>query len=190
MPAQRLSQPIPTSLGQARVYVCLGVTCHLHFWQNDRSLLRVTAVTRGWDKHQDSLLVRARDSWLKGCEFEFRQDLKFLCSQHCVWLLFSVCSTPLLPQWHIKGLGHSTKSAGGRLHLNMHTPFTHRSRSGLTMPLSRQSVEIYQKTSSHATCQGTLGHSHLSSLKPPRTDPGLKSGISLRKLISTLKGKK
>ena len=27
-----------------RVYVCLGVTCHLHFWQNDRDLLRATAV--------------------------------------------------------------------------------------------------------------------------------------------------
>ena len=26
----------------------LGVTCHLHFWQNDRGHLRATAVTRGW----------------------------------------------------------------------------------------------------------------------------------------------
>ena len=25
---------------------CLAVTCHLHFWQNDRGLLRATAVTR------------------------------------------------------------------------------------------------------------------------------------------------
>ena len=32
------------------------------------------------------------------------------------------------------------------------------------MPLSSQSVEIYQETSSHATRQGTLGHSHLSLL--------------------------
>ena len=30
-----------------RVYVCLAVTCHLHFWQNDRNILRATAVTRG-----------------------------------------------------------------------------------------------------------------------------------------------
>ena len=29
------------------VYACLAVTCHLHFWQNDRDLLRATAVTRG-----------------------------------------------------------------------------------------------------------------------------------------------
>ena len=27
--------------------MCLAVTCHLHFWQNDRDLLRATAVTRG-----------------------------------------------------------------------------------------------------------------------------------------------
>ena len=31
-----------------RMPVCLAVTCHLHFWQNDRDLLRATAVTRGW----------------------------------------------------------------------------------------------------------------------------------------------
>ena len=30
-----------------KVYACLAVTCHLHFWQNDRDLLRTTAVTRG-----------------------------------------------------------------------------------------------------------------------------------------------
>ena len=31
------------------------------------------------------------------------------------------------------------------------------------MPLTRQSVGIYQETSSHATCQETLGHSRLNS---------------------------
>ena len=36
-----------------KVYVCLAVTCHLHFWQNDRDLLRATAVTRGWNGHQN-----------------------------------------------------------------------------------------------------------------------------------------
>ena len=30
-----------------KVYACLAVTCHLHFWQNDLDLLRATAVTRG-----------------------------------------------------------------------------------------------------------------------------------------------
>ena len=36
----------------SRVYVCLGVTCNLHFWRNDRGLLRATAVTRGWNRHR------------------------------------------------------------------------------------------------------------------------------------------
>ena len=31
------------------VYVCLAVTCHLHFWQNDRDLLHAAVVTRGWN---------------------------------------------------------------------------------------------------------------------------------------------
>ena len=36
-------------------------------------------------------------------------------------------------------------------------------QSGLTTPLSRHSVGTYLETSSHATCQGTLSHSCLSS---------------------------
>ena len=34
-----------------KVYACLAVTCHLHFWQNDRDLLCATAVTRGWNRY-------------------------------------------------------------------------------------------------------------------------------------------
>ena len=30
-----------------KVHAYLAVTYHLHFWQNDRGLLRATAVTRG-----------------------------------------------------------------------------------------------------------------------------------------------
>ena len=30
-----------------KVYACLAVTCRLHLWQNDRDLLRATAVARG-----------------------------------------------------------------------------------------------------------------------------------------------
>ena len=32
-----------------KVYACLAVTCHLHFWQNDWDLLCATVVTRGWN---------------------------------------------------------------------------------------------------------------------------------------------
>ena len=51
MPEQRHSQPTPICVGSS-VYACSGVTCHLHFWQNDWGLLRATAVTRGWNRHQ------------------------------------------------------------------------------------------------------------------------------------------
>ena len=47
------------------------------------------------------------------------------------WLLFSVHSTPTLPQWHVKDPGHSANSVGGRLHINTHTPLSQRSRSGV-----------------------------------------------------------
>ena len=36
-----------------RVYVCLAATCHMHIWQNDRDLLRATAVTQGWNGYRN-----------------------------------------------------------------------------------------------------------------------------------------
>ena len=36
-----------------KVYACLSVTCHLHFWQNDRDFLRATVVTRGWNGYRN-----------------------------------------------------------------------------------------------------------------------------------------
>ena len=35
------------------MYACLAVTCHLHFWQNDRDFLRATVVTRGWNRYRN-----------------------------------------------------------------------------------------------------------------------------------------
>ena len=70
----------------------------------------------------------------------------------------------MLLQWHVKDPSDSAKSAGSRLHLNTHTPLTQQSRSGLTMPLSTRGVGNHPEASSHATCQGTLDHSRLSSL--------------------------
>ena len=57
------------------------------------------------------------------------------------WLC--VRSIPVLPQWHLKDLGHSAKSAGGRLHLNTLTSLIQQSRAGLTV-LSRHGVGTYQ----------------------------------------------
>ena len=56
------------------------------------------------------------------------------------------------------------------------------------MPLPRHSVGTYQEQSSHAIRQGTLGQSSQFA-EPLWTDRGLKSGISVRELISTLKQK-
>ena len=50
------------------------------------------------------------------------------------------------------------------------------------MPLCRHSVGAYQETSSHATRQGTLGHSRLSSLSH--------CGLILTYIMTTLKKKR
>ena len=70
----------------------------------------------------------------------------------------------MLLQWQVKDPGHFAKSAGGRLHLNTHTPLTQRSQRGLKMLLFRHCVGTYQEMSSRTTCQGTPIHGHLSSL--------------------------
>ena len=44
-----------------KVYACLAVTCHLHFWQNDRDLLHATAVTRGWNGYRNKSQHRKLD---------------------------------------------------------------------------------------------------------------------------------
>ena len=95
----------------------------------------------------------------RSCGRIFFSRVNFVCR-----LLFGVLSTPVLPQWDVKDPGHSVKSSDGRSHLNTHAPLTQRSRSGLTMPLSKHSVGTYQELSSHSTRQGTLGHSRLRSL--------------------------
>ena len=91
------------------------------------------------------MIKRLRVRVLAGAAGEFSSSKLTLCADS---YLVSI-PPPVLPQWHIKDLDHSAKSAGGRLHLNMHTPLTHRSWSRLTMLLFRKSVGIYQETSSH-----------------------------------------
>ena len=39
-------------LFEATYVGCMFVTCRMHFWQNDRDLLRATAVTRGCNKYR------------------------------------------------------------------------------------------------------------------------------------------
>ena len=72
-----------------RVHVCLAVTCQLHFWQNDRDLLRATAVTRGWNGYRNksqhrklTLEKKILPPLLPGLERgTFRSRVR--CSNHC-----------------------------------------------------------------------------------------------------------
>ena len=90
----------------------------------------------------------------------------------------------------VKDPGHSAKSAGGRLHLNTYTPLTQKSRSGLTKPLPWHSVGTYHENELTRNSSGNTRSQSSQLSEPPWTDPGLKSEISVRELISTLKKKK
>ena len=94
----------------------------------------------------------------------------------CSDSLFGVHSIPMLPQWHVKDPNHSAKSVGGRSEWadyaavqvecgNLSRNELTRNLSGNTWPQSSQLAE------------------------PLWTDPGLKSGISVQELISTLNTK-
>ena len=67
MPGQR--QSAYSDFVGSRMYACLGVTCHLHFWQNDRGLLLADAVTRGWNGHRIRVSTQ---SWLLRRKFSCR----------------------------------------------------------------------------------------------------------------------
>ena len=43
-----------------RVYVCLAVTCHLHFWQNTWDLLHATAIIQAWNIYNTKIRVRTQ----------------------------------------------------------------------------------------------------------------------------------
>ena len=132
------------------------------------------------------MIERSRVRIPAGAAGEFSSPGSTLCADS-----YSVSvSPPLLPQWHVKDPGHSVKNAGGRLHLNTPTPLTHRNRSGLTMPLSRQSVGMYQETSSHTTHLGTHCHSCLSSLSHYRLIRVELVCVSLSPLLKKIRRRK
>ena len=102
------------------------------------------------------------------------------------WLLVSVCFTPLLLQWHIKDPGHCSKSACGRLCLNIYTPLTKQSWRGLTM-MSRSSVGLYHGNKLAHNSSGNTCPQLSQITEPLWTDPGLMNGGSVCDLISTYK---
>ena len=104
-------------------------------------------------------------------------------------LLFGVRSTPMLLQWHVKDPSHSAKSAGGRLHLNTHTPLTQLNWNGPTMPLSRHCVGTLPGNELIWDSSGNTQSQSCQLAEPLWTNSGVKSGISVLKLISALKKK-
>ena len=104
------------------------------------------------------------------------------------WLSYGVHSTHVLPRWNVKVQSCSAKSAGGRLHLNMHTLLTQWRQSGITM-LSMHSVGTYQGNECTCMWSGNTCSQLFQITEPLWTDPGLKSGISMHELITTLKKK-
>ena len=126
---------------------------------------------------RDSLLVRALDRDRKvtssnpgrsGWRNSF-SSVNFVC-----WLFFGVCFNPVLLQLHVKDSGHSAKSAGGRSHLNMHTPLTQRSWSGLTTPLSRHSAGTLSENELTHNLSGNTQSQSSQLAEPLWTDPGQK----------------
>ena len=103
--------------------------------------------------------------------FFYRVD--FLC-----WLWFSNHSIPVLPQWHIGDANHFAKSAGGRFHLNMHTPFIQRTLSELTM-LSMHSVATYQEHKLTLSSSGNVQPQSSQLAEALWTNRGLKSWIGV-----------
>ena len=129
------------------------------------------------------MIERLRVRIPAGAAGDFSSPESTLCAES-----YSVSVPP--PCYHSKRPRSFCQSAGGRLHLNLHTPLTQRSRSGLTMPLSRHTVGNYQENELTSNSSGNTRSQSFQLAEPLWTDPGLKSGISVCELISTLKKKR
>ena len=79
----------------------------------------------------------------------------------------------VLPQRHVKDPGHSGKSAGGRLHLSTPTPLAQRSRSRLTMPLSRHNCGNLSENELTRNLSGNVWPQSSQLAGPLWTDPGI-----------------
>ena len=89
--------------------------CKKTSWHISQIGSRDSLLVKLWtcDREVESLNPGRSHRWI------FFSRVNFVCG-----LLFSVSSTPVLPQWHIIDPGYSAKSAGSMLHVNMHTPWT------------------------------------------------------------------
>ena len=126
---------------------------------------------RHWVHHDgngDSSVVRAPDSWSKGCGFESlleQQENCLLRGQLSVLTLISVSvPPPVLPQQHVKDPSHSAKSAGGRLQLNTHTPYV----CGFAWSDTVHGCMVYtERTETDSLAADSCGTSHVSAVSTP-----------------------
>ena len=114
------------------MYACLAVTCHLHFWQNDRDFLRATVVTRGWNgyrnksQHRKSTLEKKiLPPFQQGFEpatFQSRVRrsnhwaIPAPVSWGCIWSVFIPADLLQTAQWVWSGVGCVTQSIYTRPH--------------------------------------------------------------------------
>ena len=92
----------------------------------------------------------------------------------------------MLPQWHVKDTGHSAKSAGSRLHLK------HAYTLDPTKSVWTDCAAVQAWYGNLSGAEFTLNSSGITRpqssqlAEPLWTDRGLKNGISMLELISTL----
>ena len=75
------------------VYVCLAVTWHFHFWQNDRDLLRVTALTRGLNGYRNESTQKVDPGEKKKLPLPWQWFVVFALLLFVIWRVygFFVC---------------------------------------------------------------------------------------------------
>ena len=130
-----------------KCFVCIihgskgaGIACWLERWTRDRK-------------------VASSNPGRSGGRIFFSR-VNFMC-----YLLFSVRSNPVLPQWHVQDPGHSSKKQRWQV-IPKHAYTLDPTKSEWAHCHCREIVWVtYLETSLHATHQATLGHSPLSSLR-------------------------
>ena len=107
------------------------------------------------------------------------------------WFLFGVRSTPVLPQWHLKDPGHSAKKCRWQVTPRhsytldpMKSEWADYSCPGIASVGTSQGIELTRSSTETARLQSS------QLAEPLWIDPGVKSGVSVRKLHSTKKKKK
>ena len=93
----------------------------------------------------------------------------------------------MLPQWHVKDPGHSAKSAGGRLPQNMQHAFDPTKSEWADYAAVQAECGNLSGNELPRNLSGNTRSQSSQLTEPLWTDSGIKSGISLHELISTLK---